>query len=103
VWDFLVDTPFNPSWRFGEGDYTRHVFATLLPFAATCTSQEFRATISGRITDAQNSVVPSVRTSVVQIGTEAKFETASDHEGLYTVPFQPPAAYRLTAEALFKR
>ena len=82
----------------------RHVFTTLLLFAATCTSQEFRATISGRITDAQNSVVPSVKISVVQIGTEAKFETASDHDGLYTIPFLPPATYRLTAEAPgFKR
>jgi Carboxypeptidase regulatory-like domain len=82
----------------------RYVFATMLLFAATCTSQEFRATISGRITDAQNAIVPSVKITVVQIGTEAKFETVSDHDGLYAIPFLPPATYRLTAEAPgFKR
>src|SRR3954447_14930414 len=82
----------------------RHAFATLLFLAATCTGQEFRATISGRVTDAQSSAVPSVKILVVQIGTGAKFEAVSDHEGLYTIPFLPPAAYRLTAEAAgFKR
>ena len=77
----------------------RQLFATLLFLTTICTAQEFRATISGRVTDAQNSAVPSVKITVVQIGTEAKFETASDHEGLYTIPFLPPATYRLTAEA----
>ncbi len=82
----------------------RNVFGTLLLLAAACTAQEFRATISGRVTDAQESVVPSVRISVVQIGTEAKFETVSDHEGLYTIPFLKPGTYRLAAEANgFKR
>ena len=82
----------------------RNVFGTLLLLTAVCTAQEFRATISGRVTDAQESVVPSVKISVVQIGTEAKFETVSDHDGLYTIPFLPPATYRLTAEAAgFKR
>jgi len=82
----------------------RQLFATLLLFAATCRGQEFRATISGRVIDAQSSAVPSVKISVVQIGTQAKFEAVSDHEGLYTIPFLPPATYRLTAEAAgFKR
>jgi len=82
----------------------RQLFATLLLFAAACTGQEFRATISGRVIDAQSSAVQSVKISVVQIGTEAKFEAVSDHEGLYTIPFLPPATYRLTAEAPgFKR
>ena len=82
----------------------RHVFAALLLFGATCTGQEFRATISGRVVDAQSSAVPSVKIQVVQIGTQAKFEAVSDHEGLYTIPFLPPATYRLTAEVSgFKR
>jgi len=82
----------------------RNVLGTLLLLTAIGTAQEFRATISGRVTDAQESVVPSVKISVVQLGTEAKFETFSDHEGLYTIPFLPPATYRLTAESAgFKR
>jgi hypothetical protein len=82
----------------------RQLFIPLLLLAAPCIGQEFRATISGRVTDPQNSVVPAVRITVVQIGTEAKFETVSDHDGLYAIPFLPPATYRLTAEAAgFKR
>src|SRR4051794_14051835 len=75
----------------GGGIHMHRVFIAVLLLAATCTGQEFRATLSGRVTDAQNSVVPGVRISVVQIGTEAKFETVSDHNGLYSVPFLPPA------------
>ena len=72
--------------------------------AATLTSQEFRATISGRVTDAQNAVIAGVKIVVTQIGTEAKFETASAADGLYTLPFLQPGTYRLTAEAQgFKR
>lgn len=37
-------------------------------------------------------------------GTEAKFETASAADGLYTIPFLPPGNHRLTADvAGFKR
>src|SRR5262245_58803428 len=82
----------------------RQLLASLFLFTAVGIGQEFRATISGRVIDAQDAVVPSVKVSVVQIGTEARFETVSDHDGLYTIPFLPPATYRLTAEATgFKR
>lgn len=71
---------------------------------ATLMSQEFRATVSGRVTDSQNAVIAGVKIIVTQIGTEAKFETASAADGLYTLPFLQPGTYRLTAEVQgFKR
>ena len=69
----------------------RQFFATVLLFAATCMGQEFRATISGRVIDAQSSAVPSVKILVVQKGRQAKFEAISDHEGLYSIAFLRPA------------
>jgi hypothetical protein len=82
----------------------RRVFLTLFLSTAVSTAQEFRATISGRVTDAQESVVPAVRIVVVQTGTAARFETISDHEGLYTIPFLAPGEYSLSAEgAGFKK
>src|SRR5438045_9543431 len=76
----------------------------LLVLAATCVAQEFRATISGRVTDSQGAVIGGVKINATHIGTEAKFETVSDADGLYTVPFLPPGNYRLTAEhPRFKR
>src|SRR5215470_14563142 len=81
------------------GIHMRQAFSTLLIFAAACAGQEFRATISGRVTDTQNSVVPAVRIMVVQIGTEARFQTVSDHDGLYVLPFLPPATSRRRGES----
>lgn len=67
-------------------------------------AQEFRATLSGRVTDAQDAVLARVAIKVVQTDTGSKFETVTNDEGLYTVPFLPPATYKLTAElAGFKK
>lgn len=82
----------------------RQVLATFFAFAALLSAQEFRATISGRISDGQGAVVAGVKVTATQLGTEAKFESTSDSDGLYTIPFLPPATYRLAAEAAgFKR
>lgn len=72
-------------------------FALLL-LVASAFAQEYRATLSGRITDPQGAVVPGVKVTAVQVETAAKFETVSGGDGLYTIPFLPPAAYRVTAE-----
>jgi len=76
----------------------------LLLFATALPAQEFRATISGRVTDSQNASVAAAKITATQIDTAAKFEAVSDSEGNFTIPFLPPATYRLTAEAAgFKR
>lgn len=67
--------------------------------ASTALCQEYRATLSGRITDPQGAVVAGVKVIATQVETAAKFETLSGNDGLYTIPFLPPAAYRVTAEA----
>ena len=80
------------------------ISAGLVLFAATSLAQEFRATISGRVADSQDAVIVGVKIIAAQLGTGAKFETVSAGDGLYTLPFLPPASYRLTAElAGFKR
>ena len=75
-----------------------------LSLATVLSAQEFRATISGRVTDSQNASVAAAKVTAIQIDTAAKFEAVSDSEGNFTIPFLPPATYRLTAEAAgFKR
>src|ERR1700704_5115605 len=82
----------------------RQIFVGFLVVAATSVAQEFRAPISGRVSDSQNAVIGSAKITATQIGTEAKFETVSAADGLYTIPFLPPGSYRLTAESPgFKR
>ena len=76
----------------------------LLLLAGVLSAQEFRATISGRVTDVQNAAMVGVKVTAIQIGTEAKVETISGTDGNYTLPFLQPATYRLSAElAGFKR
>jgi Carboxypeptidase regulatory-like domain len=82
----------------------RAILAGFFLLAAGLPAQEFRATISGRVTDSQNAVISGAKIGATQIGTEAKFETVSAADGSYTIPFLPPGSYRLTAEnAGFKR
>lgn len=80
------------------------IATTLALVPAIAWSQEFRATLSGRVTDAQIAVVPGVKVVVTQTDTGAKSETVSGTEGLYSVPFLQPGLYTITAEANgFKR
>lgn len=82
----------------------RKLVAGLLLLGAVVSAQEFRATISGRVTDTQEAAIGGVKIMAVHISTAAKFETVSAADGLYTLPFLPPGAYRLTAEnAGFKK
>ena len=67
--------------------------------AATLGAQEFRATITGRVSDSQNAVVAAVKIIATETGTQAKYETVSGADGQYTIPFLSPGKYRLTAES----
>jgi hypothetical protein len=74
------------------------VLASILP------AQEFRGTISGRITDAQQAAVPNAKIHATETETGAKFQTTSNTDGSYVLPFLPPGPYSVSAEATgFKR
>lgn len=73
--------------------------ATFCIFGLCALAQEYRATLSGRITDPQGAVIANTRVAVLQVETGSRYETVSGPDGLYTIPFLPPAAYRITAEA----
>ena len=74
---------------------------TLLP---ALFAQEFRATITGRVTDPQNAAVAAARITATLLTTGAKSVTTTGADGLYTIPFLTPGLYRIEAEAPgFKR
>lgn len=76
----------------------------VLTAGAALYAQEFRATISGRITDPQDAAIGGVKVTAIKVDSGARFETVSGDEGLYTLPFLPPSTYRIIAErAGFKR
>lgn len=67
-------------------------------------AQEFRGTITGRVTDAQNAAVPTAKVAAVLVSTGARSETLSGSDGLYTLPFLSPGIYRIECDAPgFKR
>src|ERR1035437_4103188 len=74
---------------------------TILAAFAVCLlpGQEFRSTLSGRITDPSGAVVPAVKVQAVKTDTNSRFDTVSNAEGLYTLPFLPPGLYEISAEA----
>jgi len=67
-------------------------------------AQEFRGTITGRVTDAQQASVPNAKIMVTLLATGARSQTTTGTDGLYTIPFLAPGTYKLEAEgAGFKR
>src|SRR3954463_9091900 len=73
------------------------VCALLIPVLAP--AQEFRSTLSGRVTDPQQAAVPGAKILVTENETGAKFQTVSGGDGTYVLPFLPPGPYTVNAEA----
>ena len=70
----------------------------LLLLAATATAQDFRATITGRVTDQSKAAIPNAQVQVRNIGTNEVTTAVTDHEGNYKTPFLRPGTYSLTVE-----
>ena len=67
-------------------------------------SQEFRSTLSGRVSDPSGASIPGIQVIVVQNETGSKSEATTSQSGEYTLPFLSPGPYKLTVEAAgFKR
>jgi len=62
-------------------------------------AQEFRATITGRVTDSTGAVVQNARITVTNTATGVATTTKSDGVGQYAVPFLLPGQYSITADA----
>src|SRR5262249_5641820 len=78
---------------------TLQFVACFLAAAAAIQGQEFRGTMSGKVLDPQQAAVPNVRIVATETETGAKFQTVSNTDGSYVLPFLPPGPYSVTAEA----
>lgn len=76
----------------------RFVFSLLAMAAGIC-AQEFRGTLTGRVTDPSGAGVPNAKVAVTQTETNAKSQTVSGPDGNYTVPFLAPGTYDISVEA----
>jgi type 1 fimbria pilin len=72
---------------------------SLLCLSAPAFAQDFRATITGRVTDANKAAVPNAQVNVKNIGTNEIITATTDSEGNYKAPFLRPGSYSVTVEA----
>ena len=78
------------------------VWLLLLPVCAL--GQEFRATVTGRVTDPSKAAVAGATVLVRNLATNEIASVTTNSEGNYTVPFIRPGVYSITVEAPgFKR
>lgn len=62
-------------------------------------AQDFRATITGRVTDVNRAAIPNAQVQVKNLGTNEVTVMTTDSEGNYKVPFLKPGNYSVTVEA----
>jgi hypothetical protein len=71
----------------------------LLLLSSSASAQEFRATVSGTITDPSGAVVPGATIEVRETSTGTLNRTVSDAAGQYVVPFLLPGNYTIKTTA----
>jgi len=69
--------------------------ASFLPYAAS--PQEFRATVTGTVSDASGAKIPGAKVDIKNESTGATVSTITTGEGTYTTPFLEPGRYSVTA------
>src|SRR5579872_6722329 len=93
------------SIRDGRGEYR---FAMVLGLAACLLllatpqhslAQEFRATLTGTITDASGAVVPKADVKAVNVDTGSTYTTKASDAGIYYIPYVVPGTYTVSASA----
>jgi len=72
--------------------------AIFVVFACLLSAQEFRSTLTGRVTDPSGAVVAGAKIAAIEQSTNTRYETVSNAEGLYTFPLLLQGTYQLTAE-----
>ena len=77
----------------------KHLICIFLFIAMSATAfAQATATITGRVTDAADAVVPNASIMVTNVATGVARNTVTNSEGLYTVPALAPGNYNVKAE-----
>jgi len=71
----------------------------LLVFAVSpALAQDFRATLTGRVSDPSNAAIPGVSVQIKNAGTNEATTVISDAQGNYRIPLLKPGTYFVTAD-----
>ena len=69
-----------------------------LASTAPAFAQEFRATVTGRVTDPAGLAMPGVTVTAVNTQTNEIATAVTSAEGVYSLPFLKPGVYKVSAE-----
>jgi len=74
-------------------------FFTLLLFLSTFTfAQEFRATLTGQVTDPSQGGIADAKVTATNTATNEKSQAVTGADGNYTIPFLVPGKYNISVE-----
>lgn len=73
--------------------------ALFVLFSSVIRSQEFRATITGRVTDASGAIIAGAKVDATNQATSQVASTVTDTAGIYTIPLLQPGTYTVSANA----
>ncbi len=83
---------------------TQRIIWLLVCTVSGLLAQEFRATLTGRLTDATGAGVPNATITANNVATNVEVTGTTGEDGNYTIPFLQPGTYGVSASAAgFKR
>src|SRR5689334_5568205 len=75
------------------------VLTALLSISAALFAQDFRATLTGTVTDPSGAAIPAATVKATNIATNAVKEVKTTSDGAYTIPYLDPGNYDIEALA----
>ena len=76
-----------------------HFAALLIVLAAPLRAQEFRATLSGAVSDPSGGTVPNAVVTALENSTRLSYTGRTNSAGRYYIPYVLPGTYTMTVEA----
>src|SRR5258707_247360 len=78
---------------------TLRILSTCLVLCAALSAQDFRATLTGTVTDPSGSSIPNATVKATNTANNATKEVKTTSDGVYTIPYLDPGVYNLEATA----
>src|SRR5580698_5076217 len=75
------------------------MLALVIGFSATLSAQDFRATLSGEISDSGGALVTQATITVTNISTQQTYSAKPTKKGTYYIPYMVPGTYTVTVGA----
>jgi hypothetical protein len=74
-------------------------FPGLFFLASTAHSQDFRAVLTGQVTDPSGAIIPKAKITAVNVASGTSYTALTTDKGVYYIPYVLPGDYTVTASA----